>query len=224
MRTFARFTGNQVKARGWTWVRVDHAGKDPAKGMRGGSAKGDDPDIVWRVIRGAQGVTLAAEKRRIAWVPPRVAFDLLGDPLRFLRVDETWPEGTFEVAALLDGLGVPLNLGRDKARQRLAEHGQKVRNETLSAALRYRRWLAEREPPNLSPSRGDRSPTEPLPESPGQVDQNPVADAVGTDAGTGGDRWSGTLGDRSVPLYGDSPAPSSPDTALEEPLREESSS
>lgn len=50
-RNFYRWTGLGLKQRGVTWARLDHAGKDAAKGQRGSSGKGDDVDVVWRLNR-----------------------------------------------------------------------------------------------------------------------------------------------------------------------------
>lgn len=44
---FYRNTGLALKAAGIACVRLDHTGKDTAKGMRGGSAKYGDVDAVW---------------------------------------------------------------------------------------------------------------------------------------------------------------------------------
>ncbi|MFF1820374.1 AAA family ATPase [Kribbella sp. NPDC058245] len=44
---FYRHTGLALKQAGIASIRLDHTGKDPAKGMRGGSAKYGDVDAVW---------------------------------------------------------------------------------------------------------------------------------------------------------------------------------
>jgi hypothetical protein len=44
---FYRATGVRLKAAGIACIRLDHTGKDEAKGMRGGSAKSGDVDAVW---------------------------------------------------------------------------------------------------------------------------------------------------------------------------------
>ena len=44
---FYRHTGRWLKAEGVACMRLDHTGKDPTKGMRGGSAKYGDVDAVW---------------------------------------------------------------------------------------------------------------------------------------------------------------------------------
>jgi hypothetical protein len=48
---FYRHTGLKLKQAQVSMVRLDHSGKDEAKGQRGGSAKGGDVDAVWRMTR-----------------------------------------------------------------------------------------------------------------------------------------------------------------------------
>jgi hypothetical protein len=48
---FYRHTGLKLKQAEVALVRLDHAGKDEAKGQRGGSAKSGDVDAVWRMSR-----------------------------------------------------------------------------------------------------------------------------------------------------------------------------
>lgn len=46
---FYRYTGLALKQAGIASIRLDHTGKDPEKGMRGGSAKYGDVDAVWQM-------------------------------------------------------------------------------------------------------------------------------------------------------------------------------
>jgi len=46
---FYRHTGLALKQAGIASIRLDHTGKDPEKGMRGGSAKYGDVDAVWQM-------------------------------------------------------------------------------------------------------------------------------------------------------------------------------
>lgn len=46
---FYRHTGLALKQAGVASIRLDHTGKDPEKGMRGGSAKYGDVDAVWQM-------------------------------------------------------------------------------------------------------------------------------------------------------------------------------
>jgi len=46
-----RHTGLKLKQAGVAAIRLDHSGKDEAKGTRGGSAKSGDVDAIWRLSR-----------------------------------------------------------------------------------------------------------------------------------------------------------------------------
>lgn len=48
---FYKHTGLALKSRGIAVIRLDHTGKDPTKGMRGGSAKYGDVDAVWSMTK-----------------------------------------------------------------------------------------------------------------------------------------------------------------------------
>jgi AAA domain len=138
IRGFYQWTGIVLKRRGVTWARLDHAGKDLARGQRGGSAKGDDVDVIWKLIACDGGMTLYRDAARMAWVDDQIMFLIRTDPLRYLR-GYVEPEGTNELILALDRLGVPLDAGRPTARRALREAGVKAANAALAAALRGRR-------------------------------------------------------------------------------------
>lgn len=86
---FYRRTGLRLKAAGVSLLRLDHAGKDPTKGQRGGSAKVGDVDMVWRLSRVTDTVLqLDCEAHRMALAPEMktIALHREEDPLRH-RVD-----------------------------------------------------------------------------------------------------------------------------------------
>jgi hypothetical protein len=142
VRGFYRWTGLGLKQRGITWARLDHAGKDTARGQRGSSAKSDDVDVVWRVTRIDGGLQLRREASRMSWVPDTVTFHQQSDPLRFVPVTDAWPAGTVEVAALLDTLDVPPEAGSRPAGKALREAGHKRAQVLVQAAQRWRRTAA----------------------------------------------------------------------------------
>lgn len=145
LRNFARCTGTPLKAAGVAVIRADHAGKDADRGARGTSAKADDVDVVWKLTPKDRGTfTLTATHRRIAWVPEVVNLERTADPLGWRLVDGSWPPGTAEAARLLDRLEVPLGAGRTIARRIVKDAGEKVANDALAGALRWRRTEAER--------------------------------------------------------------------------------
>jgi len=93
-RAFYNHTGIELKRRGITWCRLDHAGKEGDRGQRGSSAKGDDVDVVWRLKAQDNGVALKRELSRMAWVPETVSFKIEDCPLRYVRIAGDWPAGT----------------------------------------------------------------------------------------------------------------------------------
>ena len=194
LRAFYLNTGLPLKADGRTLWRNDHAGKDLGKGQRGTSAKNDDVDLVWELTAQDDGIRLRATHRRQSWVPEVVPLLRLSDPLRHERAAHTWPAGTVELAQILDDLAVPRAYGARRVRTVLREDGNKVRNELIAAAIRYRKNEAETCP---------------------QVVGTPSASGTGTPDGdtlqrrfgdTYADTWghpAGDTGDQGVPLTGD---------------------
>ena len=138
-RSLYNWTGIQLKRRGATWVRLDHAGKDSERGQRGSSSKGDDVDVVWHLKQTENGITLRRQVSRMSWVPEKVTFKLTEDPLAFVPLVGDWPPGTGALANILDRLDVPLNASRREASARLREIDEGRRHELVTAALCFRR-------------------------------------------------------------------------------------
>jgi len=141
VRNLYRWTGLHLKHAGRAFVRVDHAGKDLAKGQRGTSAKNDDVDVVWQMTaKDRGGYQLVAKKRRMGWVPEHVNLELSeGGRLAFnLAEGVAYPAGTVDVVNELDRLGVPVELSATKATKAYRAAGGSARNEVLRAAQRYR--------------------------------------------------------------------------------------
>jgi hypothetical protein len=171
VRRWYRYTGLHLKHDGRAFLRVDHAGKDIAKGQRGTSAKNDDVDIVWQMTAKESGAfTLRAKKRRMGWVPETVEIELSEDDvLKFgLLGGESWPTGTKEAAQRLDELGVELELGWKKAGAVLREAGHRVSNEVLRAAVKYRKsrsttfFFVGDQPGQMAPQGGPDNARPPL--------------------------------------------------------------
>lgn len=139
IRAFYAHTGIELKRRGVTWARLDHGGKDPARGQRGSSGKGDDVDVVWRLERTQNGICLHRELSRMPWVPEKVTFSLTEEPLRFQRLVDDWPAGTKETAEDLDRLAVPTTMSVRAAQQALKDAEMPRRKQVVAAAQRWRR-------------------------------------------------------------------------------------
>lgn len=142
-RAFYQYTGIELKRRGCTWLRLDHAGKESSQGQRGSSAKGDDVDLVWKLAETENGVQLQRELARMSWVPEHITFKISESPLDFVRLASDWPAGTDEVAYWLDKYGVALGATCSAAMGVLREHGVSKRKQLVLAALRQRREREE---------------------------------------------------------------------------------
>ena len=114
VRAFYRHTGLALKAKGVTYLRTDHSGKDTSKGQRGSSAKNDDVDLVWRLTRTdtkqGEGVRLERTHSRISWVPQEVKIQRIttddGYSYEIDRNAAIYPDGTAQNMELLKAAGV----------------------------------------------------------------------------------------------------------------------
>lgn len=143
VRAFYRLTASALKREGIACLRTDHAGKNLEKGQRGTSAKNDDVDVVWQLSRQQGGVKLNRTHSRVPWVPQQLDIaQQQHDDGRItyqLTTNRTYPDGTAEVAALLDQLGLAVDVSARTAITTLREAGHKARNDRVRAAVQMRR-------------------------------------------------------------------------------------
>lgn len=131
-----------LKGMGIAVIRLDHSGKDLERGQRGSSAKNADVDAVWLLVRQSEtAFYLKREMSRANHGVPLIELRRRPDPLRHELVSggTGLPPKVEQIIEYLDQLGVPLDTGRDAAREELASAGLKARNETISQALAVRR-------------------------------------------------------------------------------------
>ncbi len=194
-------TGKFLKALGVTQVRLDH-GTDKPYGSYG---KTTDVDVEWKLTRKGDTFTLTKTKGRQVWIPRTVDLEMHTDPLRFVilstttaTTQESWPEGTGELADVMDGLGIPLDHGRPRVQAALKAAGHGARNELITAAIRFRKQAAgtPETVPGTGAQRlaGDSSGDSPVSES-------------GDSAGTGRDSTPAAIGDRGGALLKSAPVP-----------------
>ena len=149
VRAFYRHTGLALKARDVAVLRTDHAGKDVGKGQRGSSAKADDVDLVWALSRTETGVRLKRTHSRISWVPEDVQ-------VRRRETDECvdyvidtdkviFPTGTGDNAAILDQLGIDLDISVRKAATLVREAGHKMADHKVRDAVKFRQHRQAKE-------------------------------------------------------------------------------
>lgn len=139
VRSFYRWTGLHLKSEGRAFARIDHAGKDIEKGQRGTSAKNDDVDIVWQMVKADGGFKLTAKKRRMGWVPETIALLQFDEPnLHYKVVADVAPAGTDKVVADLDALGVAPSMSARQAARLLKEAKCGARDALVRAAQKRR--------------------------------------------------------------------------------------
>jgi hypothetical protein len=183
VRAFYRWTLLHLKSEGRAFARIDHAGKDIAKGQRGSSAKNDDVDIVWKMVKADGGFTLTATKRRMGWVPEELALIQNDSPNLHYRVaDSIAPAGTAKVIADLDDLKMPPSVSARKAAMALKEAGKGARDQLVRAAQKAR-FQRVFEVEKARPDNRDAPQNAPRPTNRDALDENsdpPGTDAVGT--------------------------------------------
>jgi len=140
---FYRHTGLKLKQAQVALVRLDHAGKDEAKGQRGGSAKSGDVDAVWRMTRTSDDLyDLICEANRMPIDPEsriltiervdgeRLEHIVKGDKIRAKR--EALDAAIADCGPYPDG-----QQGWKKVRQVVREkHTIKASNDAWQAAVR----------------------------------------------------------------------------------------
>lgn len=120
IRNYYRHTGLALKAEGRGVLRIDHAGKDAARGQRGSSGKNDDVDLVWELLRDDSGLTIKRHKHRHQWIPERVHMQL-GKGHDFITIG-TKGRDTWDVALeVLTKLGVA-QLSQNQAYAKVKSH------------------------------------------------------------------------------------------------------
>jgi hypothetical protein len=168
-----------LKSRGITVLRLDHPGKDAERGQRGSSAKDGDVDTIWKLTTVLEGLDYRLERTKSRSGHGPGAFDLRRkyEPLRHAW---TCPEGSpvSKIVGQLSDLNVPVRAGRDMARQILGDHGIRVANAQLSAAIRMRKNCPGQVADSADSSNGvaELSPTPHI--GVGQADRCPSAERV----------------------------------------------
>lgn len=144
VRSYYRHTGARLKQAGITNIRIDHAGKDVAKGQRGTSAKNDDVDVVWQLTAAGNGLKLQSTHRRVSWVPETVALRREDGPLKHVPTGDLWAAGYDKAAAELDRLEAPDDIKTRDAEKLLRESGFRAGNAAIRSAVKYRVQNADR--------------------------------------------------------------------------------
>jgi 5S rRNA maturation endonuclease (ribonuclease M5) len=151
-----RHTLMPLKAAGIAVVRLDHAGKEKERGMRGSSAKRDDADVVVRIEKVPNGIVWKATHRRIGWYPEQITINVTeADGVHRLHIaSENVPSGTAVKIDELDKVGVPVDMPLRKLRD---QYGIRGANAVIAAAQAHRK-RRDRSPVDLVALRPDDGP------------------------------------------------------------------
>jgi hypothetical protein len=141
---FYRHTGLRAKQAGLTILRLDHTGKDETKGMRGGSAKYGDVDVVWKMSRLTEDTfRLECTDHRLPVIEKTLIIRRQDGPLRHVveprGMSATWEIKVEACIKAMDDAGLPKDAGRDAAADVVRDAGITVRNEVLAEAVRRRK-------------------------------------------------------------------------------------
>jgi hypothetical protein len=191
-----RHTVRRLKLARIAFLRLDHSGKDVARGQRGTSAKTTDVDAVWRLmIRGPEQLTLTRELSRSGYGPGEVFLRRDLGPLRHVpeTADFAHEHDVERIIILLDEHDIPVEAGRPAAAKVLRANGHAVRNSILSEAIKRRRI-------RLTPTVLYLVP--------------PMSDSA-----KGGSGQPGTAREQPGDSQGTGPAPASPLSPVPPPLR-----
>lgn len=142
---FYRHTGLKLKQAGVAMIRLDHTGKDEARGQRGGSAKVGDVDAVWKLSKVTESTfRLDCEHARMPVGEKTLVLHREALPHLHHRVDGAGRSAAFEatVNAVIDALDdaeMAPDTGRDRARQLLRTTGVKAGTAAIEEAIRRRK-------------------------------------------------------------------------------------
>lgn len=142
VRRYYRHTGVLLKQHAVTAIRLDHSGKDAKKGQRGSSAKNDDVDVVFELIRMSGMLRLRRTHSRVPWVPEQSDFVIMNDPVRHIITNsdtELAPFDVVQIADLLDDYGLPPDASVRMCQHALAEIGQGRSASVITHAVRLRK-------------------------------------------------------------------------------------
>ena len=145
--TWARFylhTCVPLKKAGVSMIRIDHAGKDPSKGPRGGSAKLGDVDAPWRLSKKGNGLlVLSCTDHRMRLPTEKLTLRLVETPyLHHELVTAERPsfeQRATEIADALDNAGHSRNLTNRETQQVAKNMDIKMGNDLCAEVVRTRK-------------------------------------------------------------------------------------
>lgn len=148
---FYNYTGKRLKQLGTAVVRIDHIGKDPSKGARGGSSKSTDVDILCAFTESKKVITITFLVGRIKSLFTKIDLTLEDEPfLHFRQVDAppivTAEMRATEICAALDAAGYPRVMTNTETREALSKldiHVAKTVSEGVTRRRKESQYLEE---------------------------------------------------------------------------------
>ena len=152
LRAFVRHTGEMLKARKLTVLRLDNTGKDVEKGSRGSSGKRDDVDIQFISTKldededGNIRIQVAPDKSRLGGIRSltlTLRKDEDGEGIRWSSADDFMRSGVDACKWAMAEIGLEPGVSVRQAKTALRAAGRKLRNDTIQTAVRE--WKTEKQ-------------------------------------------------------------------------------
>lgn len=143
--SFYRNTGLALKQAKVTCIRLDHTGKDHDKGMRGGSAKYGDVDLVWKLSRLTEAsYRLECTDHRLPVPTDNIVIERVEHPYLMHRIEGTgWTAArdtkVAEIIRALDEAEIPRDTGKPRAKQVLRDLNIRAGSSAIEQAVRERK-------------------------------------------------------------------------------------
>ena len=149
LNALEKYTERLLKREGITFLRIDHAGKEKAKGPRGGSAKQGDVDITWLIESHKEGnLRITSNSHRFplehnSLIIKRVSKPVLHHELVVTNKRMSAEERLNTLVECLDNNHEPTNLTVKETAEALRKYGEKVSNDVASNVARIRKQHSE---------------------------------------------------------------------------------
>lgn len=174
---FYRQTGMKAKQAGLTLLRLDHTGKDETKGMRGGSAKYGDVDVVWKMSRLTETTfRLECTDNRLPINEKTLVVERRENPLRHhvepRGISAAWRIKMDAFIRIMDDALLPKDAGRAAALEAIRAAGLPVDTNVLREAIKRRRLMGDVSVIDLTGNGLSQAPPEHLTETPPVSEQS----------------------------------------------------
>jgi hypothetical protein len=136
-----KYSGMTLKAINTSLIRLDHAGKELARGMRGASAKTGDIDAVWQLDcpQGSDLLTLTRTHTRRKVGASEVEIERRDDPLRHVLLEAPEPGAGMAEESVEDFCyfhGIDLTTSVRTVKAEIRDAGGQFKNDKIEDAVR----------------------------------------------------------------------------------------